>query len=60
MNYLRNDGQKSTVLLKPTNWRGRKISGLVGPGLDEFSLIVIEKGGKNFGMHRLVQLATRM
>ncbi|KAG9239765.1 P-loop containing nucleoside triphosphate hydrolase protein [Amylocarpus encephaloides] len=27
--------------------------------LHEFSLITIEKGGKTFGMHRLVQLATR-
>lgn len=27
--------------------------------LDEFSLITIEKGGKSFEMHRLVQLATR-
>jgi hypothetical protein len=30
----------------------------LGP-LDEFSLITIEKGGKSFSMHRLVQLATR-
>ena len=30
----------------------------LGP-LDEFSLVTIEKGGKSFEMHRLVQLATR-
>jgi hypothetical protein len=30
----------------------------LGP-LDDFFLITIEKGGKSFGMHRLVQLATR-
>jgi tetratricopeptide (TPR) repeat protein len=27
--------------------------------LDEFALIIVEKGGKSFEMHRLVQLATR-
>ncbi|KAH7342496.1 hypothetical protein BKA65DRAFT_400861 [Rhexocercosporidium sp. MPI-PUGE-AT-0058] len=27
--------------------------------LDEFSLITVEKGGKSFEMHRLIQLATR-
>ena len=45
-------------LLSATNQNALDFEDAISP-LHEFSLITIEKGGKSFEMHRLVQLATR-